>query len=176
MRNYHLETYGCEMNKAESAAMEAVLREHGWQKGTEEEADLVLLNTCTVRATAENRAWNRIHQFAVAKKDRPFVLAIVGCMAEQHRDAIKKKVPGVDYVLGTFQKQGFSLMLSAIENGQYLDVLEETPSFVLAKAIMKREHFDRTSLLCMGATIFVPIVLSPMCVAGKSRASSRYSQ
>jgi len=68
MKKYHIETYGCEMNKAESAAMETTLREHGWERSGEEEAELILLNTCTVRATAENRAWNRIHQLSARKK------------------------------------------------------------------------------------------------------------
>ncbi|MEN6492492.1 MAG: tRNA (N6-isopentenyl adenosine(37)-C2)-methylthiotransferase MiaB [Rectinema sp.] len=130
MKKYHIETYGCEMNKAESAAMEATLREHGWERSPEEDAQLVLLNTCTVRTTAENRAWNRIHQLSARKKERGFVLAVVGCMAEQHKGAIQKKAPGVDYVLGTFQKQSFGLMLDIISKGQRIEVLEETPTYV----------------------------------------------
>ncbi|MCX7774896.1 MAG: tRNA (N6-isopentenyl adenosine(37)-C2)-methylthiotransferase MiaB [Spirochaetaceae bacterium] len=127
---YHLETYGCEMNKAESAAMEQVLREHGWTRGEEDSADLIILNTCTVRTTAENRAWNRISQLSARKQQRHFALAVVGCMAEQHKDAIRKKAPGVDYVLGTFQKQSFGLMLDALAQGKHYDVFEETPVYV----------------------------------------------
>lgn len=130
MKKYHIETYGCEMNKAESAAMEATLREHGWERSGEEEAQLVLLNTCTVRTTAENRAWNRIHQLSARKKERAFVLAVVGCMAEQHKSAIQSRAPGVDYVLGTFQRQSFGLMIDMISSGQKVDVLEETPKYV----------------------------------------------
>jgi len=130
MKKYHIETYGCEMNKAESAAMEATLREHGWERSREEEAQLVLLNTCTVRTTAENRAWNRIHQLSARKKERAFVLAVVGCMAEQYKSAIQSRAPGVDYVLGTFQRQSFGLMIDMISSGQKVDVLEETPKYV----------------------------------------------
>jgi tRNA-2-methylthio-N6-dimethylallyladenosine synthase len=130
MKKYYIETYGCEMNKAESAAMETTLREHGWERSSEEEAQLVLLNTCTVRATAENRAWNRIRQLSARKKERSFVLAVVGCMAEQHKGAIQRRAPGVDYVLGTFQKQSFGLMLDMIARGQKAEVLEETPKYV----------------------------------------------
>jgi len=132
MKKYHIETYGCEMNKAESAAIETALREHGWEKSAENEAQLVVLNTCTVRATAENRAWNRINQLAALKKDRDFALAVVGCMAEQHKSAIQKRAPGVDYVLGTFQKQSFSLMLDVIAAGQRIDIDEETPKYVFS--------------------------------------------
>jgi len=130
MKKYHIETYGCEMNKAESAAMETTLREHGWERSGEEEAQLVLLNTCTVRATAENRAWNRIHQLSARKKERAFVLTVVGCMAEQHKEAIHRVAPGVDYVLGTFQRQSFGLMLDLISQGREFETLEESPRYV----------------------------------------------
>ena len=133
MKKYHIETYGCEMNKAESAAMEATLREHGWERSGEEEAELILLNTCTVRATAENRAWNRIHQLSARKKERTFVLAVVGCMAEQHKSTIQRRVPGVDYVFGTHQKQSFGLILDMISKGQKADALEETPAYVFGE-------------------------------------------
>lgn len=130
MKKYHIETYGCEMNKAESAAMETTLREHGWERSPEDDAQLILLNTCTVRATAENRAWNRINQLAARKRERGFALAVVGCMAEQHKSAIQRRAPGVDYVLGTFQKQSFGLMLDVIAAGQKVDIAEETPKYV----------------------------------------------
>ena len=133
MKKYHIETYGCEMNKAESAAMETTLREHGWERSGEEEAELILLNTCTVRATAENRAWNRIHQLSARKKERTFVLAVVGCMAEQHKSSIQRRVPGVDYVFGTHQKQSFGLILDMISKGQKADTLEETPTYVFGE-------------------------------------------
>ena len=130
---YNLETYGCEMNKAESAALEAMLRERGWESGPRESADLVLINTCTVRATAENRAWGRIAQFASEKRKRPFSLVVVGCMAEQYREAMKERVPEIDYVLGTFQKQSFGLMLDQIAAGTSYDLTEETPAYVFSK-------------------------------------------
>ena len=131
--NYYLETYGCQMNKAESAAIETVLRERAWTMSSHEEADLILINTCTVRATAENRAWGRIEQFASDKKKRSFSLMVMGCMAEQYRDAMKKRVPGIDYVLGTFQKQSFGLVLDQIQAGTKYDLRDETPSYVFSR-------------------------------------------
>ena len=130
---YNLETYGCEMNKAESAALETMLRERGWEAGPRESADLVLINTCTVRATAENRAWGRIAQFASEKRKRPFSLVVVGCMAEQYREAMKERVPEIDYVLGTFQKQSFGLILDQIAAGTSYDLADETPAYVFSK-------------------------------------------
>ncbi|MDD3981492.1 MAG: tRNA (N6-isopentenyl adenosine(37)-C2)-methylthiotransferase MiaB [Spirochaetales bacterium] len=129
---YLLETYGCQMNKAESAAVEALFRERSWRPGTLDDADLVLINTCTVRATAENRAWGRIAFYAAEKKKHKFSLAVLGCMAEQYHQDIKKKAPAVDYVLGTFQKQALGLVLDQIEKGTSFDLREETPAYVFA--------------------------------------------
>jgi len=130
---YYLETYGCQMNKAESAAIETMLRERAWNASPYEEADLVLINTCTVRATAENRAWGRLAQFAADKRKRNFAIMVIGCMAEQYREAMKKRIPGIDYVLGTFQKQSLGLVLDQIQAGTKYDLMDETPSYVFSK-------------------------------------------
>lgn len=122
------------MNKAESSAMEHILSESGWTTATESDADLIIINTCTVRATAENRAWSRIRKYAADKKKRKLVLMVVGCMAEQYKDEMKKKVPAIDYVLGTFQKQIFGLILEQIKQGTTYDVHDETPSYVFSKS------------------------------------------
>lgn len=132
--HYYLETYGCQMNKAESAALETMLREHAWQPSGHDAADLVIINTCTVRATAENRAWGRIEQFAAKKRERPFSLMVIGCMAEQYHEEMKKRVPGIDYVLGTFQKQSFGLVLDQIAQGSHYDLRDEAPAYVFARS------------------------------------------
>lgn len=149
------------MNKAESAAMEATLREHGWKRVSEQEADLIILNTCTVRATAENRAWNRINQLSARKKEQPFVLAVVGCMAEQHKGAIQKKAPGVDYVLGTFQKQSFGLMLDLVAKGEKIDVLEETPSYVFGASYHEPGAFRSFVPIMHGCNNFCSYCIVP---------------
>lgn len=130
---YHLETYGCQMNKAESAALETMLRERAWTQGTAEDCDLVVINTCTVRATAENRAWGRIAFFAAEKRKRPLTLVVVGCMAQQYRGEMKKRVPGIDYVLGTFQKQLFGLVLDQAQAGTRFDLSEESPAYSFSR-------------------------------------------
>ncbi|MGB9686230.1 MAG: tRNA (N6-isopentenyl adenosine(37)-C2)-methylthiotransferase MiaB [Rectinema subterraneum] len=161
MKQYHIETYGCEMNKAESAAMEATLREHGWKRVSEQDADLVILNTCTVRTTAENRAWNRISQLSARKKERAFALAVVGCMAEQHKGAIQKKAPGVDYVLGTFQKQSFGLMLDLVAKGEKIDVLEETPTYVFGASYHEPGAFRSFVPIMHGCNNFCSYCIVP---------------
>ena len=95
------------MNSAESAALVLVCRERGWEVAPNgESADLVLINTCSVRLTAEQRALGRIALYASLKKKRlaqgqQFALVVAGCMAQRMEKTLKKQFPAVDYVMGT---------------------------------------------------------------------------
>ena len=94
------------MNTAESNAIIADLRNKGWEEAESEEiADFVLINTCSVRQTAENRIWGRIGHYKHLKKSKNFTLAVTGCMAERLKGDLKKKAPAVDMVIGNFEKE-----------------------------------------------------------------------
>jgi tRNA-2-methylthio-N6-dimethylallyladenosine synthase len=117
---YFFETYGCQMNSAESAALALVCKEQGWtQAQSSESADLVLINTCSVRLTAEKRAFGRIAHYTGLKKKHKlkFTLVVAGCMAQRLGEKLKEKYPGVDYVMGTGGRSFFPLILEAVENG-----------------------------------------------------------
>ena len=109
LKYYWIETYGCQMNTAESNAIIADLKEKGWREADSElNADFVLLNTCSVRQTAENRIWGRIGYYKHLKESKDFTLAITGCMAERLKEDIQKKAPSVDMVIGNFEKEKLS--------------------------------------------------------------------
>ena len=102
------------MNFAESKALDYDFDSRGWEKAdSPEEADLVLLNTCSVRQTAESRIWGRIGFYKHLKEEKDFVLGITGCMAERLKKEIKAKAPSVDMVIGNFNKD---ILLSYLEN------------------------------------------------------------
>ncbi len=108
MNRYWTETYGCQMNKAESNHLERELQENGWSRAEQPDtADIVILNTCSVRTTAENRIWGRIGYFKHLKDRHPHTLVIMGCMAERLKDRIRETAPSVDVVVGNFQKKSF---------------------------------------------------------------------
>jgi tRNA-2-methylthio-N6-dimethylallyladenosine synthase len=119
---FFFETYGCQMNSAESAALVLVCRERGWTPAVDgEHADLVVLNTCSVRITAEQRVHGRIALYASIKKKRPAgkapALVVAGCMAERLGEELKKEFPAVDYVMGTRSRVNFPFILEALEQG-----------------------------------------------------------
>ncbi|MCL2196959.1 MAG: tRNA (N6-isopentenyl adenosine(37)-C2)-methylthiotransferase MiaB [Treponema sp.] len=118
-KKYFFETYGCQMNSAESASLTLVCKERGWLEAQDwNDADLVLLNTCSVRLTAEKRALGRIAHYAGIKKKqkRNITLVIAGCMAQRLGEKLKDKFPQIDYVMGTSARSQFPLILEAAEN------------------------------------------------------------
>ena len=102
---YLIESYGCQLNMAESNALELLLKGRGMEP-TEvaEEADAVIINTCSVRKTAENRIWGRLGFFSAIKKKRKLILIVTGCMAERMKEDLKAEAPYVDLVIGTNEK------------------------------------------------------------------------
>lgn len=100
-----IETFGCQMNVADSEVVLARLAEAGYAAGeTPEDADLVLFNTCSVRDHAEHKVHSRLGQMRDLKKARPgLVVGVMGCMAQREKDALLKRHPALDLVVGTDQ-------------------------------------------------------------------------
>ncbi len=127
-QKYWLETYGCQMNIAESNALELQLKGAGLTPATTaEEATVAILNTCTVRKSADNRVWGRLGYFGAIKKKQPLTLIVTGCMAERLQEDLKDDAPHVDFVIGTNDKQRIVNILTSAD-GTY-DEKEETYTF-----------------------------------------------
>jgi tRNA-2-methylthio-N6-dimethylallyladenosine synthase len=99
---FYLETYGCQMNIADSQTVTAILRRAGYMTTTDAgEADIILLNTCAIREHAEERVLGRLSDLARLKDARPErKLGLLGCMAQHNRAALIKKAPWLDLVVG----------------------------------------------------------------------------
>src|SRR6266851_1026483 len=98
----YIETYGCQMNIADSQLVSAVLKRAGYAAASRPElADVILLNTCAIREHAEERVLGRLSDLARLKHARPEVkLGLLGCMAQHNRAALVKKAPYLDVVAG----------------------------------------------------------------------------
>lgn len=101
-RRVFIETYGCQMNVADTELMLGLLRHEGYRVAdSADEADVVLLNTCAVRERAEERVFGRLGWLKALKAKRPeVVLGVAGCMAERMRESIAERAPHVDLVIG----------------------------------------------------------------------------
>ena len=103
MNRVYIKTYGCQMNERDSEAVAAMLRGKGYSLVDNElEADVVLLNTCSVRDQAEQKAIGKAGHLAKRKrKDPNFILGIMGCMAQNRGDELVDRLPDLDLVVGT---------------------------------------------------------------------------
>ncbi|MFU8804037.1 MAG: tRNA (N6-isopentenyl adenosine(37)-C2)-methylthiotransferase MiaB [Bradymonadaceae bacterium] len=101
-RRVFIETYGCQMNLADSELMGGILATRGYSSATcVEDADIILINTCAVRERAEERVFGRLSYLLQFKNARPEVLlGVTGCMAERLKETIVERAPYVDLVIG----------------------------------------------------------------------------
>ncbi len=102
-RTVFVETWGCQMNELDSRRFVGLMAREGYVEATSpDEADLVLLNTCSVRDRAEQKVYDYLGRIAVRKRARPgLLLGVCGCVAQQEGEEILRRSPAVDFVLGT---------------------------------------------------------------------------
>ncbi|BBM89439.1 tRNA-2-methylthio-N(6)-dimethylallyladenosine synthase [Spirochaetota bacterium] len=102
-KKYHILTYGCQMNKNDSERMAGLLENLGFEPSqTWQEANLVLLNTCSIRDKAERRVFGQLHELHHYRKthSKDMELGVMGCMPQHAQAFIREKLPFVDYVVG----------------------------------------------------------------------------
>src|SRR5918992_4769823 len=103
-RKYLIETYGCQMNVHDSERMAGLLEQAGYEPTCDDQdADVVLINTCSVREKAEEKLFTRLGEFLQMELEsghRP-VIAVAGCVAQQEGTQILRRSKGVDVIIGT---------------------------------------------------------------------------
>ncbi|MEC7487000.1 MAG: radical SAM protein, partial [Verrucomicrobiota bacterium] len=103
MNRVYIKTYGCQMNERDSAAVAAMLRRKGYSiVESELDADVVLLNTCSVRDQAEQKAIGKAGHLTKRKRKNPnLILGVMGCMAQNRGSALLDSLPDLDLIVGT---------------------------------------------------------------------------
>ena len=100
-RKVFVHTFGCQMNVSDSARMVELLGRHAFvPAATAEEADLILLNTCAVREKAEQKLFSALGRYREQKARRGALIAVAGCIAQQEKERLLRRVPYVDFVFG----------------------------------------------------------------------------
>ncbi len=116
----YIETYGCQMNFSDTEIIASVLTgmNYGFTS-TMEEADLVLINTCSIRDNAEAKVWNRLRQFRKNKREKPHLMVgVMGCMAERLKGKLLEEEQLVDLVIGPDAYRDLPRLLGEVESGQ----------------------------------------------------------
>ncbi len=129
-KTFHIQTFGCQMNEHDSETLAGMLTELGYlENKNKKEADVAIINTCSVRENADKRFFGTLGQLKKVKEERPeVVVAVCGCMMQQQHiiDTLKAKYPWVDLVFGTHNLHEFPRLLSNVlnERNKVVDVWE----------------------------------------------------
>jgi tRNA-2-methylthio-N6-dimethylallyladenosine synthase len=115
----HIETFGCQMNEADSELVRSLLKQAGYVFTEEREyADVVLINTCAIRENAHNKIYAHLAGLKAIKKHRPLVVGILGCMAQNLKHELAKKEPLVDVLAGPDAYRRLPVLLSCALEAQ----------------------------------------------------------
>jgi tRNA-2-methylthio-N6-dimethylallyladenosine synthase len=119
-KKFYIESYGCAMNFADSEIVASILNDNGFGATPNyEEADLVLLNTCSIREKAEQTVRNRLHLFRQLKENRPgMLIGVLGCMAERLKSKFLEEEQLVDMVVGPDAYRTLPGLIGEAEAGQ----------------------------------------------------------
>ena len=119
-RKVYIETYGCQMNSNDSEVVVSILQNEGFSY-TEDiaQADVILVNTCSIRDNAEQRIWGRLNEFKpYKKKNRALMVGIIGCMAERLKEALIERENLVDLVVGPDAYRDLPVLIRTASDGQ----------------------------------------------------------
>ena len=118
-RKLYIETYGCQMNVGDSEIVVSIMQQEGYRYTESlEEADIVLINTCSIRDNAEQRIWGRLSEMRRMRKQKPsLIIGIIGCMAERLKEELTKGGTGVDIVAGPDAYRDLPRLVREVDNG-----------------------------------------------------------
>jgi tRNA-2-methylthio-N6-dimethylallyladenosine synthase len=119
-RKLYIESYGCQMNFADSEIVASILSKTGFETTLDyKEADLVFINTCSIRENAEQRVRNRLSQFGAEKRRNPkLIVGVLGCMAERLKSKFLEEEKLVDMVVGPDAYRDLPQLIEQVEDGQ----------------------------------------------------------
>lgn len=140
-KSFFIYTYGCQMNVHDSEKMLGTLEKEGFSLAERPDyADLIIFNTCAIRAKAEQKFFSQLGRTKLLKRKKPHLkIAIAGCVAQESKEAIRKRAPYVDVILGP---QNIHQVKNLFSSSQPM-FIEENPSIALQEYEMHRQSLSR---------------------------------
>ena len=153
MKKLYLETYGCQMNFADSEVVASILKQSGYLVcSSASNADLILLNTCSIRENAEQRVLARANELLSLKKKKDTLkIGIIGCMAERMQLELFEKLSGIDLLAGPDSYRHLPSLINELENDVHV-------SHVVLSTVETYEDIDPLRLKNNSITAFVSIM------------------
>ena len=129
MKKLYIETLGCQMNKSDSERIAGILSHFGYvETDVEKDADLLIVNTCSIRQLSADKAYSLLGVWGKWKKIKPELkIAICGCVAQQDKEKIRQRAPYVDLVFGTHNIYELPELIKRLENDEKICAITNTP-------------------------------------------------
>ena len=141
IKTFYIRTYGCQMNELDSEVMSGLLQKKGLTKAlNEDDADILIFNTCAIRDLAERKVLGKVGRLSPEKRKKQ-IIGITGCMANAKKSSLFKKIPMIDFVLGTNNIHEINFIIDEVVS------LQEKPIRVdpVFSQELKYEEADRTN-------------------------------
>lgn len=168
----HIETFGCQMNVSDSERVATKLRENGFELANAAvSADVILLNTCSIREKAEQKVFRRVNEIKRERGGRQPLVGVMGCVAQLEGESIFNSSPSVRLVVGTGAADRIPSLLERVREGESrvidLDGREEGADFEISSSVRHSKH-----------VAFVPIIegcnkFCTYCIVPYSRGRER---
>ena len=170
----HVTTFGCQMNARDSEKLRGILLEIGYEEASEEEADFVIFNTCTVRENANTRVYGRLGQLKSHKKKNPHMkIALCGCMLQEPEvvEKLRTSYRFVDLIFGTHNIYKFAELITAVyESGRMvIDIWKDTDKIVEDLPNDRKYSFKSGVNIMFGCNNFCSYCIVPY-VRGRERS------
>lgn len=174
-KTFHIQTFGCQMNERDSETLAGMLTNMGYEEQeVRNDADIVIINTCSVREHADERFFGTLGQLKKIKEQRPeFIVALCGCMMQQQHiiDRVKTKFPWVDVIFGTHNIHEFPKLISALasEKERQVDVWEDGGEIVEGLPSKRKYSFKSFVNIMYGCNNFCTYCIVPF-TRGRERS------
>ncbi len=174
-KTYHVKTYGCQMNEHDSENIKALLEELGFQEEEDyEKADLVLLNTCSIRENAHNKAFGMLGRLKHLKEEKKdLIIGLCGCMAQEEGvvDAILHQYKFVNFVFGTHNLHSLPSLLSKNlkSNHQEIEVYSKEGNLMEGLPVKRANSYKAFVNIIYGCDKFCTYCIVPY-TRGKQRS------
>lgn len=166
-KSFFIQTFGCQMNERDSETLAGMLRDLGYEEDSvRNRADVIIINTCSVRDNADKRFFGTLGQLKRIKGDRPdLVVAVCGCMMQQQHiiDTLKSKYPWVDLVFGTHNLHEFPALLGNVlgEREKIVEVWDQAESIVEGLPSQRKHPYKAYVNIMYGCNNFCTYCIVP---------------
>ncbi|MFW5873090.1 MAG: tRNA (N6-isopentenyl adenosine(37)-C2)-methylthiotransferase MiaB [Bacillota bacterium] len=167
MMNYHIITYGCQMNEHDSEKIAGMLETMGYKETKDHaDADIIVFNTCLIRKNAELKVFGKIGSLKQLKEDKPdLIIAVGGCMMQQEGpvDELYKKYPQVDIIFGTHNIHKLPSLINQVKHGdeRVIDVWEEDKGLIPDLPSKRRNDFQAWVTIIQGCDNYCSYCIVP---------------